>query len=192
HFLALLLAHGAAQNVGFTEGKYREAIRNLHQLFLIQDDDVGFRENFLECGQIVRDFLLAVFSGNEIVNHSALNRAGAVESIESGQILQTRGLIAPQNFAHAVRFKLKNARSVGACENRVRLGIVERKVGELDVHAAILLDEEHRVVEDRESGEAKKIHLQQADTLEGVHVVLRGDFIARRAIQRNNFRERTR
>ncbi len=46
HFLAFLLAHGAAQNVGFTEGKSGEAIGDLHHLFLIQDDAVGFFERF--------------------------------------------------------------------------------------------------------------------------------------------------
>ncbi len=57
HFLAVLLAHGAAQDVGFAQRKAGQAVGDLHHLFLIQNDAVGFFQNFAQLGQIVGDFL---------------------------------------------------------------------------------------------------------------------------------------
>ena len=59
HLLELLLAHGAAQDVGFAQRVAGEAIGDLHHLFLVDDDAVGFFENLLQLGQVVGDGLLA-------------------------------------------------------------------------------------------------------------------------------------
>ena len=80
HFGVILFAHGAAQNVRFAERKARQAVGDLHDLFLIEDDAVGFFQNFLQLGQIVRDFLFAVLAVDEVVDHAALDRAGAVQA----------------------------------------------------------------------------------------------------------------
>ena len=78
HFLAILFPHRAPQDVRFTQRKSRQAIGDLHHLFLIEDHAVGFFENFLQLGQIVGDFFLAMLAVDEIVDHAALNRAGAI------------------------------------------------------------------------------------------------------------------
>ena len=56
--------------------------------------------------------------------------------------------------------------------------------------AAILLDQLHGVVEHGERGQAQEIHLQQADVLEALHVVLRRDFIPVGLVQRDDVGER--
>ena len=45
------------------------------------------------------------------------------------------------------------------------------------VDAACLLDQLQRVVDDGQRGQAEEVHLQQADLLDGRHVVLRDDFV---------------
>ena len=42
HLLGLLLSHRASQNIGFAQRIAGQAIGNLHHLFLIHDDAVGF------------------------------------------------------------------------------------------------------------------------------------------------------
>ena len=53
HFFLFLFAHGAAQDVGFPEGKAGQAIGDLHDLFLIEDHAVGFLENIFELRKLV-------------------------------------------------------------------------------------------------------------------------------------------
>src|SRR5216683_5196200 len=110
HFGVILFAHRAAQNVRFPERKTGQAVGDLHDLFLIQNHANGLFENFLQLGQIVRDFLFSVLPVDEVVDHAALDRTGAVQGIESGEIFETCGLIATQNITHAVRFKLEDRR----------------------------------------------------------------------------------
>ena len=53
HFFLFLFAHGAAQDIGFAKRKAGEAIGDLHDLFLVEDDAVGFLENILELREFV-------------------------------------------------------------------------------------------------------------------------------------------
>ena len=80
----LLFAHRAAQQVCIAQRKSSQTVRNLHHLFLVEDHAPSLGQNLLQLRQIVGDFLLPVFAGDEIVNHAALNRAGAVERVERG------------------------------------------------------------------------------------------------------------
>ena len=192
HFFGLLLAHGAAQQVGVSEREPREAVGDLHHLFLIQNHAPGFGQYFFERGQIIGDFLFAVLARDEVVDHAALDWAGPVQRVQRGQILQAGGLIAPQNVAHAVRLKLENAGGVALGEKRVRGSVIKCQSREVYIHAAIHLDQPHGIAEHGECGQAQKIHLQQADALERIHVVLRGDFVFVRLVERNDFGERPR
>ena len=57
HFLGFLLAHRAAQQVGFAKRIARDDVRDLHHLFLVDDDAVGFRQDLLQLRQLVFDLL---------------------------------------------------------------------------------------------------------------------------------------
>ena len=192
HLVAILFAHGAAQDIGFAEGKSGQAIGDLHDLLLIKNDAVGFFQDFLQFRQIVGDFFLAVLAGDEIVDHAALDGAGAIERVERGQVFEARGLITAQDVAHAAGLKLEDGGGIGACKKLIGGGIVERKRMEIDLHGAIGGDELHGIGENRERGQAEEIHLQQAEALESLHVVLRGDFFAIGFVERQQFGERLR
>ena len=86
HLLGLLLAHGAAQQVGLAQRVAGQAIGDLHHLFLVDDDAVGLFEDLLQLRQVVDDRLAAVLAVDEVVDHAALNRAGAVERVQRGQV----------------------------------------------------------------------------------------------------------
>ncbi len=129
---------------------------------------------------------------NEVVDHAALNRAWAVQRIQCRQIFDSCWLVTPQDIAHAVRFKLENRGRVASREQLVGLGILQRQVVDLHLHAAILFDHLHRVMQHRQRRQPQKIHFQQADAFQRVHVKLRGDFVAVGFIYRNNLRQRLR
>ena len=133
HFFAILFAHRAAQNVRFAQRKAGQAIGDLHDLFLIQNHAVGLFQNFLQLGQIVSDFLFAVLAVDEVVDHAALDRAGAVQRVEGGEIFEARGLVAAQNVTHAVRFKLKNRRRFSAGKKFVGRLVIQRQRAQIDV-----------------------------------------------------------
>ena len=109
HLLRLFLAHGAAQQVGLPQAESGEPVGDLHDLFLIDDDPVRLREDFFELRQVVGDRLLAVLARDEVVNHPALKRPGAVEGVQCGQVFELRGVVAAQDVAHPARFKLEDA-----------------------------------------------------------------------------------
>ena len=53
HLLADLLAHGAAQQIGFAEREAGEDLRGLHHLLLVDDDAEGLAQDRLELGMDV-------------------------------------------------------------------------------------------------------------------------------------------
>ena len=110
HLLELLLAHGAAEDVGLAQRVAGDAIGDLHHLLLVDDDAVGLLEEFLQLGQIVDDGFAAVLAIDEVVDHAALNRAGAIERVQRGEIFDAAGLIAAQNVAHARRIRTGTCR----------------------------------------------------------------------------------
>ena len=109
HLLGLLLAHRAAEQVGVAQRVACEPVCDLHDLLLVDDDAVGFCQDFFQLGQIVDDLLTSVLAVDEVIDHSALDRSGTIESVERAQILDSFRLIADQNVPHAAGFELEDA-----------------------------------------------------------------------------------
>ncbi len=150
----------------------------MHHLFLIEDDAVRFFEDFFQLREFVADSGLALLAVDEIIDHATLNRAGAIERVEGGEILDTGRLVAAKDIAHAVRFKLKDGGGFSASEEFVGFGVVQSQIVDVNFRAAVLLNHLDGVVQHGERCQTEKIHFQQADALERIHVVLGGDFIA--------------
>src|SRR5690242_21073887 len=72
------------------------------------------------------NLLAPVLAVNKVVNHSALDRAGAVESVQGGQVLDGIGRVAPQHVAHAVRFKLEHRSEEHTSELQSHVNLVCR------------------------------------------------------------------
>ncbi len=127
---------------------------------------------------------------DEIVDHAALNRAGAIQRVQRREVFEARRLVAAQNIAHAMRFKLENGRRFSAGKKLVGGLVVQRQRAQIDFQIAVLLDHVHGVVQHGERRQAQEIHFEQADVLEALHVVLRRDFIPVGLVQRDNVGER--
>ena len=185
HVLVFLLAHGAPQDVRFTQAEPGDAGGNLDHLLLIHDHAVSFLENLLELRQVVGHPLAAQLARDEIVDHT--HRPGAVKGVQSNQVSEAVGLGAPQDVRHAAAFKLEYPRRQSLSEQLIGLAIVERHTREIQPLAARRFNQLQAVIDNRQRGKPQKVHLEQADGFEVVHRVLRGDFIFAALVQRHDF-----
>ena len=137
-------------------------------------------------------FFLALLAVDEVIDHPALNGAGAIERVERGQVFEPRRLIAPQDISHAVRLKLEDRRGIRARKELIGGRVVERQRLQIDCGAAIGGNQLHGIGKNRKGGQPEEIHLQQAQPLEALHVILRGDFVAIGLVNGQQFGERLR
>ena len=140
---------------------------------------------------VVAHLLPPVLAGDEVgdVRH----RARAVERVHGDEVAEARGAERLEVLLHAVRLELEEAGRFAALEEAEGGGVVEGDPGEVHVLPAGFLDRGEALAEDRERGEAEEVHLQQADRLHVVPVVLRRVELApvdRRRHHRNGVHER--
>ena len=192
HLFDLLLAHGAAHHVRFAQGEAADLVKDLDDLFLVDDDAVGLFQNLLELREIVGDLALARAAGDVIVDHAALNRSGTVKGIQRRQVGEAMGFDAAQDIGHAATFKLEDARRQAFAKQFIGSGVVERERFEVQLFPSRFFDELHAVVNGGERGEPEKIHFQQTDFLQVVHRILGRDFILVALVKRDDFLQRLR
>ena len=142
HGLGIFLAHGAAQQVGFTQRVAGQAVGDLHHLLLVDDDAQRLLQHRLQLRQFVLDLLAAPLALDEVFDHAALDRAGTIERVQGGEVFDDGRLVAPQHVAHAMRFKLEDARGQSGVEDLL-VGhlVVERQLLQVEPFAACLLDQ---------------------------------------------------
>ena len=99
HFLGDLFPHRAAQQVSPAKGIAAHDLRDLHHLFLIDDDALGFREDMVnrrmdgfERFQPVLDLA---------IGRDVFHRAGAIKGHERHDIFDAGGFHAPKRVHHA-------------------------------------------------------------------------------------------
>ncbi len=191
HFGCVFLAHGAAKQVGVTERVAGEDVRDLHDLFLVDDDAEGLVQDDFEFGQVVADGAAAPLALDEVVDHAAFDGARAVECVEGGEVFDGVGLVAPEDVAHAAGLELEDAGGEGAMEDLfVCRYVVERHCRHVEIGAGGALDELERVVDDGEGRQAEEVHLEKAHLFDGLHVVGGDDVVVLGAGDGDEFSER--
>ena len=79
---------------------------------------------------------------DEIVDHATLDGTGAIERVQSGEIFNRIRLVLAQYVAHAVRFKLEDARRESLVKDLfIGLVIFERNLFQRQRCATSLHDE---------------------------------------------------
>src|ERR1700747_2141860 len=95
---------------------------------------------------------------DEVVNHAALDWSRSIQRVESGQVFNRMRLVAPQHVAHAMRFKLEDARGQTLVEDLlIGVIIIQWQIGQLQLLTARLRNQLDRVVQNRERGKPEKI-----------------------------------
>jgi len=173
HFLGLLLAHCPAQQVGGTERVATDDLRDLHHLFLIDDDAIGRLETGLEIVDVVVDLLLPLLAQDEVVHHSRTERAGTIEREDGDDVLEAVRCQLAHELLHALGFDLEDRRRIAVLENLVGLWIVEGQRVEVRAFAGQTFDVLQRQLDDRQVAQPEEVELDQADLLDIVLVELR-------------------
>ncbi len=173
HLVGILLAHGAAQQVGATERITADDLRDLHHLLLIHDDAVGRRQAGGQIGVEVVDLLLALFAQDKIVDHARAERAGAVQCEDGDDVFETVGRQLLEQLLHALRFDLENCRGVGVLENLECLRVIKGQCFQVRACTRKLFDVIDGKLDDGQVAQTQKVELDQSDFLDIVLVKLR-------------------
>ena len=170
HFLDLLLAHRAAQQISAAERVAGEQLRGLHDLFLVDQHAIGLFADRLQQRMIILDFHLAMPALDEIGDQ--VHRSRTIERHQRRDMFHRANLELFAEIAHSSRFQLEHTDGIGLVEKVVGLGVVERKVVNGDVDSLGLLDKIAGIADDRQGLEPKEVHLQQAEVADRAHGVL--------------------
>ena len=157
HLFGILLAHRAAEKIGLAERVASQHACCELDLFLINNDAVGFRANLLEEGVQVFDFfetLLALdIFRNELHRTRTIKRANGDDVFDAADI---------ESFAatgDAATLHLENAQRFTPIVD-IKSGFVVRGNG-IDVEIGIRnVNESHGFLHDRERAKPQEIHLQ--------------------------------
>ena len=119
---------------------------------------------------------LPMLAGDEVVDHSGLERTGPEQGNEGDDVVEAIREQAPDQVLHPTRFELEHGRRCAGSDEPVGVGIVGRQTLEvqrgLSVDPAPLVDRGQRPVDDGERAKPEKVELHQADRLDVVLVEL--------------------
>ena len=127
--------------------------------------------------------LTAVFAGDEVWN--PLHRAGPIERDERHDVHEAGGLELRADALHPLGLELEHAERLATADHLVGLGVVIRDGRDVELGVDRAPDLVHRSLHHGEVAQAEEVHLQQADALDDVHVVLRVDAIVADLHQRH-------
>ena len=183
--LRLLVSHGAAEHVGLAEGKTAHDRGDLHDLFLIEDDAVGFLQDGSQRWMRVLDGDLSMFSLDEIFRHAAAQRSRTVECDHRDEVFEAVRVELHQKIRKAGGLGLENACGVARAEHLARLLVDRRNAVDVDGDTAVRPDHLDRIMDDGEVSKPQEIHLEKAELLDLIFFVLRLDEIVRSELDRH-------
>mgnify|MGYP003693796883 CR=1 FL=1 len=125
HLGADLLAHRAAQQVGVAERIAGHHLRDLHHLFLIDDDAERLLQDRLQDRMQIFRLLVAVLA--RAIGRDVRHRARAIERHQRDDVLETVGPHVDQRAPHALAFHLEHADHIAARQHLVTRRIVDRQ-----------------------------------------------------------------
>ena len=143
-------------------------------------------------GELVLHLRSPLLARDEVVDHSALERAGTVQRVERDQVVQALGLRLPKQLAHPRALELEDAVRLTVAEQLVGFLVVQRDGVDIEVDVVRALDFVERIANQRERAESEEVHLQEADALDLLHRPLRDDFVLRTLVERHELGERLR
>ena len=188
HFGADLLAHRAAQEVGVAERVAGHHLRDLHHLFLVDDDAERLLEDRLQHRMQIFRLLVAVLAG--AIGRDVGHRARAIQRHQRDDVFEPVGAHVDQRPPHARAFHLEHADDVAAGQHLITRRVVDRQRVQVDMDVA-LLEQLHRDVERGQRLQAEEVELHQTRRFDPFHVELGHRHVGFRiAIQRHQIAER--
>ncbi len=124
----------------------------------------------------VGDRLLAVLAAD--VGRDVVHRARPVERDHGRQVVDGRRAQLADVAPHPRGLQLEDAGRLPGREEFERLRVVQRDVVQIDLHLALGADQVHGLAQDRQVGQPEEVELEQAQRLDGVHLVLGHERVA--------------
>ena len=167
-----LLAHGAADHIGLAKGEARQLAENLDDLFLIHDAAIGDFEDRTEQRMLVGDMFGVLGALDKTRN--TVHGARPVKGDDSRDVLDALRAQLDTDAGHACTFHLEDTHGLPGGEHLKDGRIILRHIFHAET-GLLLADETGGVFEDGEVSQTEKVHLQEAQFLEGRHLVLADD-----------------
>ncbi len=188
HLLGVLLAHRAPQQVRAAKAVARHDLRDLHHLFLIDDDALGFGQDVVD-GR-VDGFQIAEAVLDLAIGRDVLHRAGTVQRHQRYDILDAGRLHASQRIHHAAGFHLEHRDRLRTGVERIGYRVIQRDQVDIDRHPP-RRQKVQRVPDHRQRLQAQEVELHQPRRLDPFHVELgRGHVRPRVLIERHQLVQR--
>jgi hypothetical protein len=191
HLLRFFLAHGAAQDVGLSEGEAGDPVGDRHDLLLVDDHAIGILEQGFQLRHFVGDGNLALLALDEI--RDEVHRPGAIEGDDRDDVLEPVGAEAGQEIPHARTFQLEETGRFAGREQGegLRIGIGDLLDDQRGPVGARPVDQADRVVNHRQGLQAQEVELDEADLFHVSHRILGHDFVVGALVERHVIRERS-
>ena len=180
HGGADLLAHGLAQRVGLGQGVTREALCHPHHALLVDHQPVGVGQDVGSVVVEVLDPAPAVLAVGVVVVHVGRHRPGPVERHQRADVVEGGGRQGADQRAHLGVLKLEDPDGVALLQHLEGGVVVQRDGVDVDDDPPGALDQFDGVGYHVEVAQAQEVHLQQAEILHAVHLVLGDDGCFRR------------
>ncbi len=119
--------------------------------------------------KVVSDFLLAVFTQNEIIDHARTKGTGAIESAGSDDVFKAAWFKFNQHIFDTRRLELKDAGGISSRHQAIGLGVVIADQLKVKIRILPLMNQAHRVRDNSQSLEAEKVELNQTDLFDILH-----------------------
>ena len=174
HLLGIFLPHGTAQQVCLTQGIAGQGTRNLHDLFLVDDNSIGVLQDRFQFRQIVHHLLAAMLTFNKIIHHAASKRAGTIKGAGRDDVLETGWFELDQHILDAAGFQLEYPGGVTGRDQIVAGLVVVPQGGDIEFRH-FYPHQFNGVFNDGQVFEPQKVELHQADEFDIFHRVLSVD-----------------
>jgi len=133
HLLGFFFADDLAKGVRFRQFISADGHRDLHYLFLIDNNSVSLLQNSFQFGSFIKDFCLSLLSRNEFIN--VIHWSGTVKGNQSDHVLNAIRSHPDQYILHPRTFQLEDPIGIAPHEQFVGFPIIERKV--IDIHVNV-------------------------------------------------------
>ena len=128
-------------------------------------------------------------AANEVFHHARAERPRPVERDGRDEVCEALRREVLHERRHAARLHLEHGARLALAEHLRCLLIYERYAVDIECLAAVLLDVLDGIRDDRERAQAEEVHLEQAELLDMILVVLRDERTVRHG-DRHVVRER--
>ena len=176
HGFGVFLPHRSPEQVCAAEGIPGDNLRDLHDLFLIDDNPVGVFQAAFQRRQRIGDVHFSVLALDEFIDHAGTERAGPVQRQHSDDVFKAVRAEHTQVLAHTRAFHLKHAVRIAPGKDIVGIGVRQRKDVKVGSLLSLFFNGFQGVVDQGHGPQTKEVELHEPHFLDHFHIELGDKF----------------